>query len=91
MLTGKRTYNLPRDTVRDLLVPIIELPHLRTAHKRLYRRVVDLYVRYPRLSYVDAYHAALAERATPPGLYSFDTDFDVIPTVERSSRQLMGE
>ncbi len=82
MLTGKRTYNLPRDTVRDLLVAIIELPHLRTAHKRLYRRVFDLYVRYPRLSYVDAYHAALAERATPPELYSFDTDFDVIPTVE---------
>jgi predicted nucleic acid-binding protein len=32
---------------------------------------------------VDAYEAALVEERMPPELYSFDTDFDAIPTVNR--------
>ena len=83
VLTSKRTYNLPRAFVRQALLPLIELPNLKLAHKRLYRRVFDLYITHPGLSYVDAYEAARVEQEQPPELYSFDTDFDAIPTVTR--------
>jgi predicted nucleic acid-binding protein len=69
--------------IRANVLPIIELPGLKIANKRLYRRVFDLWLAYPRLSFVDAYEAALVERQQPPELYSFDTDFDAIPMVTR--------
>jgi predicted nucleic acid-binding protein len=33
VLASKRTYNLSRDTIRDLLLPLINLPGLKLAHK----------------------------------------------------------
>jgi predicted nucleic acid-binding protein len=83
VLASKRTYNQPRSVIRANVLPIIELPGLKIANKRLYRRVFDLWLAYPRLSFVDAYEAALVERQQPPELYSFDTDFDAIPMVTR--------
>jgi predicted nucleic acid-binding protein len=83
VLSGKRTYNLSRDVIRATLLPIIELPHIKLPNKRLYRRIFDLYVSHPNLSYVDAYQAALVEQRTPPELYSFDTDFDAIQSITR--------
>jgi predicted nucleic acid-binding protein len=83
VLTSKRTYNLSRTFVRQNLLPIIELPNLGLAHKQLYKRVFDIYVSYPKLSYVDAYEAARVEQGSPAELYSFDTDFDALTTVTR--------
>jgi predicted nucleic acid-binding protein len=83
VLAGKRTYSLSREAIRAGLLPIIELSHLKIPHKRLYRRIFHLYVGHPHLSYVDAYEAALVEQRTPPELYSFDTDFDALPSVTR--------
>jgi predicted nucleic acid-binding protein len=83
VLTSKRTYDLPRAFVRQALLPLIELPNLKLAHKRLYRRVFDLYISHPKLSYVDAYEAARVEQEQPPELFSFDRDFDAIPTIIR--------
>ena len=37
VLTGPRTYAFARQHVRDALLPLIELPHLKIARKRLYR------------------------------------------------------
>jgi predicted nucleic acid-binding protein len=83
VLTGRRTYNQPRAVIRTNLLPLIELPNLKVTHKRRYRRVFDLWLAHPQLSFVDAYEAALVERSTPPELYSFDSDFDLVPSVKR--------
>jgi len=83
VLAGKRTYNQPRSVIRASVLPLVELPNLRITHKRLYRRVFDLWLAHPDLSFVDAYEAALVERASPPELYSFDMDFDAVATVTR--------
>jgi predicted nucleic acid-binding protein len=83
VLTGRRTYNQPRPVIRANLLPLIELPNLKITHKRRYRRVFDLWLAQPRLSFVDAYQAALVEQSTPPELYSFDTDFDLVPSIKR--------
>ena len=83
VLGNRKTYNKSREFIRDTLLPLLELPGLKLANKRLYRRVFALYAAWPKLSYVDAYHAALVEQQSPPELYSFDNDFDAIPTVTR--------
>jgi predicted nucleic acid-binding protein len=82
VLSSRRTYNLSRETIRDLLLPLIELSGLRLSGKRLYRRIFDLYTSLP-IDYVDAYHAALMESRREPELYSYDTDFDRVPSLRR--------
>jgi predicted nucleic acid-binding protein len=83
VLTGKRTYNQPRSLIHATLLLLIELPNLKITHKRLCRRVFELWVANAPLSFVDAYEAALVEQRQPPEIYSFDTDLDAISTIQR--------
>lgn len=82
VLSNKRTYNLDRETIRDLLLPLIELPGLKLPRKRLYRRVFELYTSQP-LDYVDAYHVALMERRGATTVFSYDRHFDRVPGIQR--------
>lgn len=82
VLSNKKTYDLPREAIRERVLPLINLPGLKLAHKRLYNRVFDLYTSLP-IDYVDAYHAALLEGRKEQELYSYDADFDRIPGVVR--------
>lgn len=82
VLSNKRTYKLDREKIRDLILSLISLPGLKLANKRLYNRVFDLYVALP-IDYVDAYHAALIEAREGHELYSYDLDFDQIPSLTR--------
>ena len=82
VLSNRKTYGLTREAVRDVLLPLISLPGLRIAHKRLYRRVFELYTSLP-IDYVDAYHAALMEERGETELYSYDADFDQVPGIRR--------
>ena len=82
VLSSKRHYSLPRQRIRQLLLPLISLPNLRLPRKRLYRRVFDLYVSEP-IDYIDAYHAAMMEQRGATELYSYDDDFDRVPTLIR--------
>jgi predicted nucleic acid-binding protein len=82
VLSNKKTYGLSRERVRDVLLPLINLPGLKIPHKRLYGRVFELYTSRP-IDYVDAYHAALMEGRGELELYSYDTDFDQLPGIRR--------
>jgi predicted nucleic acid-binding protein len=82
VLSGKGSYALDRVTVRDLLLPVLTLPGLDFPGKTVIRRVFDLYVSYP-IDFNDAFHAALVETRAPAELFSYDQDFDRIPTVTR--------
>jgi predicted nucleic acid-binding protein len=82
VLANKNTYNLGRETIRDLLLPLIGLPGIRLAHKRLYERVFDLYTT-SSIDYIDAYHVALIERLGTTGILSYDRHFDLVKGVQR--------
>ena len=82
VLGSKHTYNLDRDSIRDLLLPLINLPGLKLPHKRLYRRIFELYTNLP-IDYIDAYHAAMVENSDEHELYSYDHDFDRVDSVKR--------
>jgi predicted nucleic acid-binding protein len=86
VVSNKRTYNVGRERVRDLLLPLIGLPGLKIANKRMFRRVFDLYVAHP-MSFIDAYYAILVGSRKPPEIYSYDTDFDRVASVTRLEPQ----
>ncbi len=82
VLESKRTYNRPREAIRDVLLPLLGLPGIKLTHKRLYPRVFDLYTRFP-IDFIDCYHVALMEQRDDRTLFSYDTDFDKISGVTR--------
>ena len=82
VLESPSTYNLPKDRIRDLLLPIILLPGLRLTDKRLYRRIFDLYVNQD-IDFIDAYNVAHLEKWGLRQIYSYDLDFDRISGITR--------
>lgn len=81
-LQSPRSYNLPRETIRERLEPVISLRGLRLPNKSVYARVFDIYCE-SRVSFVDACNAAYKENRGISEVYSYDTDFDRIPAVSR--------
>lgn len=82
ILSNPKTYHVERARIRELLLPLLSLPHLKLEHKRLYPRIFDLYVALP-IDYVDCYHAVLVGYYRQDTLYSFDTDFDKVTGLKR--------
>lgn len=82
VLGNKRSYDFGREVIRDALLPLIELSALKVPNRRLYRRVFELYTSLP-IDYVDAYHVALMESRGETELYSYDADFDRVPSLRR--------
>lgn len=82
VLSNKNTYHLKRETIRDLLLPLINLSGLKLPHKRLYPRILELYVTSP-LDYIDAYHVALMEWRGTTEVLSYDKHFDRVEGIQR--------
>ncbi|MDQ6833183.1 MAG: PIN domain-containing protein [Chloroflexota bacterium] len=84
VLESKRTYNLPREAIRDVLLPLLGLSGIKLTHKRLYPRIFDLYTHLP-IDFIDCYHVALMEQRNNRDrtLFSYDTDFDIISDLTR--------
>ena len=77
-----RFYGVPRETIRDQLLPLLSLPGLKLERKRMYRRVFELFTTL-NIDYNDCYHAALIEARKEHELWSFDEDFDRIGGLKR--------
>ena len=82
VLQSPRQYGLPRDRIRQLLEPLINLRGLRLTRKGIYKRVFDLYCE-KGISFADAYNAAYMEARGLNEVYSYDTDFDRIEGIRR--------
>lgn len=84
LLESKKHYHQPRQAIAEALGAVLFLPHLKLERKGRYRRVLQLYATYPKLSYVDCHTASCVEaNQTAPELYSYDTEFDAIETLTR--------
>ena len=82
VLSNKDTYSLARETIRDLLLPLISLPGIKLPHKRLYHRVFELYI-VAGIDYIGAYHVALMEWRGAAEILSYDKHFDRIKGLQR--------
>jgi len=82
VLESPVTYNLPRERIRELLLPIILLRGLKLPGKKLYRQIFDLYVDQG-IDFIDAYDAVHMEKRGLTRIYSYDSDFDRIADISR--------
>ena len=82
VLESPVTYNLPRNRIGDLLLPVILLSGLKLPGKKLYRRIFELYVDQ-NIDFIDAYNAIHMEKHGLSRIYSYDSDFDRIARVSR--------
>ena len=83
VFTLQSFYRFPRSVIRDLLVPILELPAIRYVGRRRVHEIFDLYVNQPLLSFADCLHAVLVMRQGISGIVSFDRGLDRVPGLVR--------
>ncbi|MBI4287879.1 MAG: PIN domain-containing protein [Chloroflexi bacterium] len=81
ILQGTR-YGIPRSMIRDLLIPVIQLPGLRLANKGLYQEIFTLYVE-SKIDYIDAYNVVVMKQLGLEQIYSYDGDFKRITGINR--------
>ena len=83
VLASPRQYNMAPIDIAARLKPIIALPGLKLTQKRLYLRALDIYASYTDLDFEDAVSVAIVEQMDATELYSYDTDFDQVPSLTR--------
>jgi predicted nucleic-acid-binding protein len=76
-------YQMPREIIRDSLVPIIELPGIVLPGKRIFSRVFELFLERASLSFADCYHLALTESLNLNRIVAFDQAMGRIPGIVR--------
>jgi predicted nucleic acid-binding protein len=82
VFTLQRSYKVPKDRIRDALLPIIELPGIVLPGKRRFRRVFELYITH-NIAFGDAYLAVQMQQLKSRQIYSFDRELDRLPDIER--------
>ena len=82
VLESPATYNLPRDRIRDLLLPVILLPGLKLPGKKLYHQIFELYSDQS-IDFIDAYNVVHMKKQGLSRIYSYDPDFDRVVSVSR--------
>lgn len=83
VLVSKKLYNLSKHKIQSLLLPIVNLINIKFNNKKRVKRALELFVRYD-IDFEDALIAAYAERDKNE-IYSFDRDFEKIPTIAYSN------
>jgi uncharacterized protein len=82
VLSSRSLYQLSRERVRALLLPIISLPGLRIANRRTFLRALDLFAG-ANLDFEDALSLAHMERMNIKVIISYDQDFDRFKNIQR--------
>jgi len=82
VLSSPKVYNVSRERVRSLLVPILTLKGLRLPNRGLYLRALDLYADH-EIDFEDALSVAHLERRQLTAILSYDRGFDRIEGVRR--------
>jgi len=82
VLSSKNLYNLPRDEIYSLLLPIINLKGLKITQKLIFIRALDIYAS-KNIDFEDALSFAHMEKLKISEIYSYDNDFDKIEELRR--------
>jgi predicted nucleic acid-binding protein len=83
VLCSPRQYGLTHQDAATALGPVLRLRGLRLPQKRALLRALELFATYDDLDYEDALIVAHMERRGEREFYSYDGDFDQVPTVTR--------
>ncbi len=82
LLESPRSYALPRDMVRQMFEPLLDLRGMRIPDKALYKRAFELHCA-ENIDFPDAYNAAYMEANGISEVYSYDRDFDRVEGIRR--------
>ena len=82
VFTLQRVYKKTPREIRDVLLPILELPAISLSGKPVLREALRLYAD-AALPFADAYHAALMADLGLREIYTFDRHFDHCPGITR--------
>jgi predicted nucleic acid-binding protein len=82
VFTLQSFYRVPRQQIKELILPITALRGLQLADKHVYQHAFDLYIS-KNISFADAYNAAYMLTEHISTIYSWDTDFDKIEGIVR--------
>ena len=82
VFTLQRVYKKTPQEIRDVLLPILELPAISLSGKPVVREALRLYAE-AGLPFADAYHAALMADLGLTAIYTFDRHFDHCPGITR--------
>lgn len=82
VFTLQRFYQISRERIGKLVLPIVDLRGLQLANKHIYHRAFELYISH-NVSFADAYNAAHMQARQLTEIYSWDRDFDRIPGITR--------
>jgi predicted nucleic acid-binding protein len=84
VLSSPRLYNLPRQDIAAMLIPLARLPHFRVKNRRSVLAALALYGYSPKkLDFGDAFIVASMQQGGSQTLYSFDRGFDKVSGVSR--------
>ena len=82
VFTLQKFYGVPRQQIKESLLPIIALRGLQLPNKHVYPQAFDLYIN-KNISFADAYNAAYMLIEHISTIYSWDKDFDKIEGIFR--------
>ncbi len=82
VFTLERRYRLPKASIRDAIVPLIDLQGVVLPGKRRLHKAFDIYVDL-NIPFADACHAVLMQQFDIGQIVSFDKEFDRVAGVQR--------
>lgn len=77
-----RSYDVPMERVRDVMLTLINLPNVQLTDKPLYERAFDVSIEL-NIPFADAFSAAFMEANGIVEVYSWDHHFDRIDGIIR--------
>ncbi len=86
VFTLLRFYRVPKQQVRELLAPLLELRGFILPNKGLCVDALDLFVG-TNISFADAFNAVYMKARGLTEIYSWDTDFDGLEDITRVEPQ----
>ncbi|HLQ28338.1 MAG TPA: PIN domain-containing protein [Ktedonobacteraceae bacterium] len=82
VLSSRRLYNIARSEIRELLTPLVRLPHFRVQNQQSVLRALDLYAS-TKLDFGDVLIIGSMQEQDSHILFSYDADFDRIEGITR--------
>lgn len=82
VFTLERQYRRSKAEIREVLLPLIDLPGVILVGKRRLRKAFDVYIDL-NLSFADAYHAVLMQQFKLDRIVTFDKGFDRVAGIQR--------
>ena len=82
VLSSPRLYHIARNEVRELLTPLVRLPHFRVQNQQSILRALDLFSS-TNLDFGDTLIISSMEQQDSSTLYSYDKGFDRIQNIKR--------